>query len=260
VSPSWRECARIWLHPDGVRVARHGRGFTPTIRSVRAVACARDAADDHAAALDALRRALGAEEWHGARAAVALSGHYTCLALVPDAHRLRGADEMLAAARHQLTAIYGEAAAAWRVAMSPGGRAGAGVAAGVDGAFVDAIVETLDGAGLRIDTLEPIVAVAFARLRGAIGNDPAWFAVVEPRRVAIGHVSDGAWRLLRTDRLEQASAEHLSIVLDRCRLASGVEAAAGRVLVAAIEPFRPTQRVRDWTFEPVPIDAFGHHR
>lgn len=259
MSPSWRECAHIWLHPDGVRVARHGRGFSPAIRVVRAVTRARDALDDHAAAVDALRRALRADDWRGARAAVALSGHYTCLALVPDAHRLRGSDELLAAARHQLQAVYGDATSAWRIAVSPGGRIGAGVAAGVDGAFVDAIVETLAGAGLRADALEPIVAVAFERLRRAIDNGAAWFVVAEPRRVAIGHVAGGAWRLLRTERIDDVSAEQIAIALDRARLASRIEVAAGRVLVATIEPCRLSQRVRDWTFEPVPIDVFGLH-
>jgi hypothetical protein len=184
-------------------------------------------------ALDALGCGLANLKWQGADAHVTVSNHFVRYAIVPAAGKLRGEVERAAAARHALRAAYGERADRWRVVLGDSGTGGATVAAAMDPELVDGIAATLAAANLRPVAIEPLLATAFNLCRRSINGQAAWLAVAEPGRVCVAHLDRGGWARLRVERTRGPLADELPAALERSRLADGVDAGAGRVLLVA---------------------------
>jgi hypothetical protein len=205
-------------------------------------------------ALDALARGLANLKWQGADGHVTVSNHFVRYAVVPAAGKLRGGAERAAAARHALRAAYGERADRWRVVLGDGGRGGAAVAAAMDAELVDGIAATLGAANLRPAAVEPLLATAFNLCRRSIDGQAAWLAVAEPGRVCVAYLDQGGWARLRVERVRGPLADELPAALERSRLADGVDAGAGRVLLVARDAaqvaFAPGS---GWTIERVPL-------
>jgi len=221
------------------------------------VACGDATAGAWPPALETLRRALANLHWQGADARVTVSNHFVRYALVPAAGRLRGDGERVAAARHALRATYGERAELWRVVLGDGG-GGDAVAAGMEPELVDGIATALAAANLRALAIEPFLATAFNLCRGAIGRVPAWLAAAEPGRVCVAFVDGRGWRRLHTERLRAGLEDELALVLERSRLAGGIDAGAGRVLLVSREaPHGEFAAPSGWSIERVGLDDAG---
>jgi hypothetical protein len=252
VSPSWHDRVKVFLGPASVQLARFGKGWRPTEGLSLAQPCGRANGVPWQPALDALDRALGMLEFQGADGDVSISSHFVRYALVPAADKLRGGTERLAAARHQLRSIYGERADSWRVALSANGGSSIVVAA-IDSELLDGIKTSLARARLRAVAIEPYLATAFNSCRKAIGAE-AWLAVVEPGRLALGYFKKGNWLGLRNQRMRDNGGDELLVALEQARLADGIEAAPGRVLLVSREPGRIAfPPASGWTLEPVPV-------
>jgi hypothetical protein len=205
-------------------------------------------------ALEALGRGLANLKWQGADAHVTVSNHFVRYAIVPTAGKLRGGAERSAAARHALRAAYGERADRWRVVLGDSGTGGAAVAAAMDPELVDGIAATLAAANLRAVAIEPLLATAFNLCRRSINGHAAWLAVAEPGRVCVAYLDRGGWARLRVERMRGPLADELPAALERSRLADGVDAGAGRVLLVAGDEgqvaFAPGS---GWSIERIPL-------
>jgi hypothetical protein len=205
---------------------------------------------DAAPAVEALGRALGALAWKNADASVTLSNHFVRFALVPNAGEVARGAERLALARHQLRLVYGERADAWEVVLGEPG----GVAAALDPALVLAVRDALAAANIVLKALRPFLADAFNGARPFLPPGPAWLAVVEPGRACVAHLDGTRWFALRSQRVQGAPEAALPLVLEQCRLASGIDAEAAEVCVVAREAWHgelaPAGR---WRFRTVPV-------
>jgi hypothetical protein len=106
--------------------------------------------------------------------------------------------------------------------------------------------------------VEPFLATAFNMCRRSIRREPAWLAVAEPGRVCLAFFEAGTWRKVRSERVRAPLPVELPALLERSRLADGVEAGAGRVLFVSREPARiEFPQGSNWSLEPVGVDDFG---
>jgi hypothetical protein len=234
VSLLWRDRTAVFVGADAVQVARYAAGLrsAPTERHRIAF----DSTGERWQNLfDALRSALGLLTKRRGDASVVVSNHYVRFALVADAGKLRNHAERLVAARHTLQAVYGDAAARWRVALDGASSKGAAIAAGMDAELVDGVVAALTAANLRTRTVQPLFATAANAARRTLGTGPAWFGVAEPGRLALAYVERGAWQSLRSHRLRAGLNEELPILLEQSRLTAtgnGANGGGGRVILA----------------------------
>ncbi len=257
MSPSWRDQVNILVAPGGVQVARYGRGWSPRARWSRSMQCAESADNAWQPAIDALDRVLQLHQWAGIGARVVVSNHFTRYALIPDAGKLRDAKERLAAARHQLHAVYGEASSAWRLAIGAAPGKGALLVAAIDAPLLEGITASLAKAKLRPLAVEPLITSAFNQCRQRIGAGAAWLVVAEPGRVGLAYLDRGRWLKLRVERIRSTLEDMLPGLLDRIRLADGESVPAGRVLFVSREPSRFELPRGTWTIERIALDGFG---
>jgi len=233
VSPSWRDRVNVFVGPGHVHLARYGKGWRPQPGMGLSLACGEADGTAWQPALETLARGLGNLRWQGADTRVTVSNHFVRYALVPSAGKLRGEAERTAAARHVLRATYGERADRWRVVLGDGGERGAAIAVGIAPELVDGIAAALAAANLRPVAIEPFLATAFNLCRRSIDGRPAWLAVAEPGRVCVAYLDRGGWRRLRVERVRGRLEDELASALERSRLADGVDAGAGRVLLVS---------------------------
>jgi hypothetical protein len=242
----------VFLGPGHVHLARYGKGWRPRPGIGLALACGAANGAAWRPALETLARGLSNLKWQGAEARVSVSNHFVRYAIVPAAGKLRGEVERVAAARHALRATYGEPAERWRVVLGDGGRSGAAIAAAIEPELVDGIAATLAGANLRGVAIEPFLATAFNLCRRSIDGRPAWLAVAEPGRLCVAYLDDGGWRRLRVERVHGRLEDELAAALERTRLADGIDAGAGRVLlVSRDEPQVKLAPDSGWSIEPI---------
>ncbi len=257
MSPSWHDRVSVFLAPEHVHLARYGKGWKPRSAIGHSLACGAGGAGAWQSALETLARGLANLGWRDADASVTVSNHFVRYALVPVTGKLRGEGERSAAARHALRLTYGERADRWQAVLGRGGD-GEAIAAGMDPELVDGIASTLAAAGLRPVVIEPFLAVAFNVCRREIGREGAWLAVAEPGRVCVGYLEQGAWRRLRSERVRTRLEDELPAALERLRLADGIDAGPGRVLLVAREEqqveFAPAS---GWSLEHVWLEDAG---
>jgi hypothetical protein len=258
VSPSWRDRVSVFLGPGHVHLARYGKGWKPRPGLGLSLACGEANGTSWQPALEALARGLNNLQWQGADARVSVSNHFVRYALVPAARKLRGEAERAAAARHALRAIHGERADRWRVVLGDGGTSGAAVAAAIEPELVDGVAAALAAANLRAVAIEPFLATAFNLCRRSIDGRPAWLAVAEPGRVCVAYFDQTGWRGLRAERVRGRLEDELAAALERSRLADGVDAGAGRLLlVSRDEPQVEFAPGSGWSVERIRLEDSG---
>jgi len=223
----------VFVGPGHVHLARYGKGWRPQPGMGLALACGEANGTAWEPALETLARGLSNLRWQGADTRVTVSNHFVRYALVPSAGKLRGEAERAAAARHALRATYGERADRWRVVLGDGGAGSTAIAAAIEPELVDGIAAALAAANLRPVAIEPFLATAFNLCRRSIDGRPAWLAAAEPGRVCVAYLDEGGWRRLRTERVRGRLGDELASALERSRLADGVDAGAGRVLLVS---------------------------
>jgi hypothetical protein len=223
-----RESHDILLAPYRVEFTQHRSGQPPQRLILE---CESDAIGTWQPALATLIAGLKQLAWSKAVVRVRLSNHFVRYALVPTLTRLRNREERLAAARHHLSAIYGERAERWQVALNESGRANTAIAAGTDQELMQQLATSMAGAQLELLAVEPLVAAEFNALRREIGKAPTWFSVAEPGRIALAYLENQAWRFLYAERLRGNLADELRPLLERTQVTNGVQ--PGRVLLVS---------------------------
>jgi hypothetical protein len=242
----------VFLAPYGVRITRVRRGLRERADPARDYAV--EGAPGWPAAIEALARALPEVAPRGAVVRTVVSNYFVRYALLPGIERLAADEEREALARHQLQAIHGERAAAWRVALAEHGARASGLAAALDAELIEALVATLTAAGHAPRAIEPLLAAAVNACRGEIGSDPAWIAVAEPGRLCVGCLDDRRWIEVRNARAPRGPEAELAVVLEQMRLTAG--AAAGRVFFVSHDAIESAPDVSaGWSLRTVRLAA-----
>src|SRR5262249_56584545 len=87
---------------------------------------------------------------------------------------------------------------------------------------------------------------------------PAWRAGGGPGRGWVASGDGGGWRRLHAERLRAGLEDELALVLERSRVAGGIDAGAGRVLLVSREaPHGEFAAPSGWSIERVGLEAAG---
>jgi len=215
VSLSWPERVSVGLCPERLLVSR---GAATQVIGVAPV----DGASAWRAALDALPVALG--ERAPRRLAVILSHHFVRYALLPWNAALQSEDAWRAYAEHRLAAIYGAPAAPWALRVAATAPRGARIACAVEQALIDALQTKLRERGVRPASVQPHLMAAFNRSRRRLRGASCWLVVAEAGRLALALIERGAWRSLRSRRVDARWREALPQLIAREGALLGEEA------------------------------------
>ncbi len=184
--PAWRTETRVGLCPDRLVLANAVHSTRDPLAQLRS-ACARQK-----------------------RISVVVSNHYVRYAVLPHSSALASDDEWLAYARHTFEDIYGGVAAKWRIRVCPTGKQMSRVASAIDGELVDAI-KGVPG----VVSIQPYLMAAFNARRAKLKKQTTWFVLQEPGRLTLALIEAGAWRLIRTRRLQGNWRDALVELLDQ---------------------------------------------
>jgi hypothetical protein len=178
----WSETLKIGLCADRIVWVRlGGLRQRPTEKGVLAVPAAQGG-PGWLGAVDILKQTLVAARARRAKGSVILSSRFVRYAVVPWHAALMSREERLAQARHCFRQIYGDVAASWSIALSPGDYGEPVLATAVERELLDALRQAFREARIQLVSVEPYLTTAYHRFRRGIKpqGDTACFSVVEP--------------------------------------------------------------------------------
>lgn len=225
MSPLWPERVSVGLCPDRLLVSR--RAATQVV----GVAPAPEA-PAWRAAVEALPAALG--ERAPRRLTVILSHHFVRYALLPWSAALKSEEAWRAYAEHRLAAIYGAPAAPWALRVSATAPRGARIACATEQALLDALQAKLRDSGVRLASVQPHLMAAFNRSRRRLRGASCWLVVEEAGRLALALIERGAWRSLRSRRVDAHWRDALPTLLAREGALLGLGEAPPPLLASAM--------------------------
>ncbi len=252
MSPLWRDHLRIGVCPDRLILTGYRRGLRPAIavRRIIPVESSPDAAHWQAA-VDSLPSALALTKRGKTEITVILSNHFVRYALLPWNATLKTEAEWLALARHRLASVHGRAADDWSLRISQTARQGPRLVSAADKALLDALGARIAEGGARLASVQPYLMAAFNRLRPRVGNESCWLVIVEPGRLTLALIEHGAWRAIRSRRIDAGWPTTLPEILERESAVLALEQPCTQVIVYTQEAFDANThgafRVRDLT-------------
>jgi hypothetical protein len=233
VSPSWREQVTITLSPQQVTLRRLSRGLRPAIKDFKTLACAQ--AKDIAGwqpAVEALREALAHPNVESAEVTVVLSNHFVRYLLLPWNPDLVTGQEELAFARARFQHVFGDAAQKWVLKLAHCRPGCATVASAIERPLLESLAAVIAGSPLRLRSVQPgFMTACNARPRMPAGD--AWIVMMEPGRLLLGSLRQGAWQSLRSRSLNGHAVALKEIIEQECLLL-GVEPHNERVYLHRI--------------------------
>ncbi len=241
MSPLLHDELRIVLWPDRIALLRTGREMTRhgLARPVKARLVQQlqpqPLSPGEAAwsgAVRAVEAALAGQAAPGAVATVILSNGFVRYALVPWDDAWSGEEEERQLARHCFRQLYGEAAEAWELRVSPGA-GGPQLASAVDVALLAALREACARAGVALKSVQPHLMAAYNGCRGRLGEGSAWLAVIEPGHLCLALLRGGDWAWVRMMRITEDWREELPLILEREAYLADGEPATEQVYVWA---------------------------
>ena len=145
-------------------------------------------------AVHKLRHMILAETWKGADVTMVLSNHFVRYDCLPWNDAVNNEDEQLVFARHRLTQIYGSAAQAWAITLSPGRKGDARIVAAVDDTFLQTLKQAITEEGIKLHSIQPYLMASFNRYIKTIGQGSGWFVAAEAGRFALALFHEGQWK------------------------------------------------------------------
>jgi hypothetical protein len=212
----WPDPVRLALFADkvtGVRLARgsQSRIVRSEIRQLASSGRSERAWEAAVAELPPLISALGATR---ASVEITLSNRFARYVHLPSSPALRAEADWQAFAEHRVTELFGLRAGRYSILLSAGERCSR-LACAIEQELIDAISESLSGAGHRLTSLRPRFAGFFDRVRRRVGKGDAWLVDQESGHLTIGLAVAGEWRAIRQRRAEAKWSEQLGEILDR---------------------------------------------
>lgn len=212
---------QILLAPSRVHCARV-TGARARLLQAASLGCAGSAGGElWRAPLNALGGLLAASSSRAASCTVTLSSNFVRYVMLPWQPALRGEAEALAAARHAFEERYGRVmTASWEVQLSQPGYGLPRLACAIDRALVEGVRAACDAANVRVTGMQPLLPAAFDHWRSHCKEDRYWFAVVEPGRLSLARIADGACRAVHTQRTMDDPAAELEAMIARDSVAA----------------------------------------
>lgn len=202
MSLRWSERIGAALSPSQLVTAVWARGWSSEPAERAALRCEAPAADAArwAPAVDGLRGWLQARATRGGELQLVLSNRFVRYAVLPWCDGVVTRAEREAQARHQLRAIYGDAADAWHVRVADTGHGEPALVCAVDRALVEAVQALAEGASMRLAAVQPLLMLAFNRFRREMGRE-ACLMVLEPGALCCAVWSDGRWQAVQVSQV-----------------------------------------------------------
>ena len=147
-----------------------------------------------AAAAQALGRFLATPEVRAGNLGIVLSNHFVRYLLVPWNAGVANVAEFRNYAAAAFEEVYGEAAAAWDVCISPEGSGLPRLAAAVDRALLESVRAAAGRSHLRLRSVQPYLMAAYNQVAKPRRERDFVFMLVEPNRVCILTAEGSTWR------------------------------------------------------------------
>lgn len=222
MSPLWRDRIGVELSPQRVAWVRMARGLQPNIIAKGYEdAMPQENEPLWQAALTKLEQMLRGEEWKNADVTVVLSNHFVRYDCLPWNDAVKGEEELVALARHRLTQIYGAAAQAWAVRLSPVGKGDPRMVAAMDNALLEKLRLAAAETGHKLHSIQPYLMASFNCFAKGLAAGDGWFVAAENGRFALALFRGGKWQRIQLRRGNDMAALHAW--LERENLAGGDE-------------------------------------
>ncbi len=218
----FRNELRVVLCPDQLillkaRATLTLGGWRREIMDKLIIPCARHESGEEswAAALSALDVALPKFFDAKTQTTVVLSNHFVRYALIPWSDLLTDQQEELLFAEHTFRQMYGNEAANWEFRVSQNDAGKSQVASAVDKKLLNALRELADKHSISLDSVQPLLMLAYNQSRAQLDRTDAWLVVVEQNYLCLSLLKDGQWVWVRTLRSSDNWAQDLPEQLDR---------------------------------------------
>lgn len=192
--PRWSDVAEVRVNVDGVGVLLAHRGRD------RRVSHRWTAVGEGGSLLEAVRGELHRLP---PRTPVhfRLSNQLVRYALIPFNPEVAGQAAVEALARQAFRHVHGAAADPWAVSVTEATPGTHRVAAAIDAALRQGLLDAARAAHVHIAAFEPLLMTAFNAARTHL-LATGWFAVVEPGKVVLARTLDGDWSRLVSGRCD----------------------------------------------------------
>lgn len=219
-------CATNKLTPHGLRRHIHAQAEIPSGE-------AGEGDMPWSGAIRKLATSLPLLAMRGMKATVILSNHFVHYVLVPWCDKLGGAKEEMVYARHCFAEVYGDAADAWELRLSPDRSGVPAFASAVDKRLLDELRGLLGRAGVSVRSIQPHLMTAQNTCHASLRGPSTWLALLEPGNLCLALLREGRWSWIRKMRIGEAWHEELPTILEREEFLAGTEAALSDVLLWA---------------------------
>lgn len=225
------------LAPTRVTLLRAGRGGP-------APCGASDCAGGWSGAADALQGLLREAGARRGRLTVVLSSHFAHFRLLPWSDAIGSPAELESFARIGFEDIYGPVAAGWALRISPEAAGRPRVAAAVEQALLERLQSIAQGAGLRLESVQPHLMAAYNRLQPRLARDNFVFAVAEPGRCSMLLARAGQWLSVRSSASGDSERAVAALLERECELTGIGDPAAGPL--PAVYVHAPGRAAGEW--------------
>ncbi|HAJ72872.1 MAG TPA: hypothetical protein DCO68_12425 [Methylophilaceae bacterium] len=134
---------------------------------------------------------------------------------LPPLQTLMNQAEKLAYAKAAYRETYGAVANEWQVRCHDAAPQHHTVAAAIDEALLDALLQTANKHRLLLITVQPYLMCAFNRLNRQIGKSNALIAMVEPSRILLIQLQNGFCQQIRSSKINDNWQDTLHQMLSR---------------------------------------------
>lgn len=214
-------------------MVRFSRGLAPRVLDRKLAGCEPGSTANWQGAVEALRELLAHPNTGRGSATVILSNHFVRYLVLPWSKELVDEREELEFARSRFSQVFGEAASAWAVRLSPAQAGTSRLAAAIDQPLLDALVSALSASALRLKSVQPALMAQFNAWQRTIGND-AWLVSAERGRLLVAWLREGQWRAVRSRPLNGEPVS-LSKVIEQERLLLAANGATGKVCLSVVD-------------------------
>ena len=199
MSPSLRDRYCAALRPDGVAIVRRRRGLAPALDLKEALACAPAAEGPAwAPAVAALGEFLARPGTGAGDLWVVLSSHFARFMVIPWNDQLSSPEELQAWAAAEFEDVFGEAAAAWDIRVSPEKPGSQRIACAVDRALLEALEQAAAGTRVRLASVQPNLMACYNAMAPNVRGRDFVLLVSEGDRASLLAAAAGQWLAVRS--------------------------------------------------------------
>lgn len=212
MSLSLRSHYSIGIAPERAIAVRRKRGLGRVIDFKRIEECAADAVP-WSAALSALERVLQRPEVTPGDLSLVLSNHFVRYLLLPWNDQITTREEFDNYARACFDNVFGAAAQAWEIRVSPGRPGAPRLASAVDRELLAALRLSAAQSRLRLVSIQPYLMAAYNRLGRHFRGGDFVFALIERGRTCLLTTAGRRWHSVRA--AAATDGEKMESILER---------------------------------------------